>query len=116
MPTDRITVYSYSALDEKMYRFSFRENQLQLLAEQFTTEIFFLMSEEDATEYGDIESPQDNLKEDFIYFTPKLNATSYWTCTCGNFLETDQKGADRMVKRTIAHARKQGHTIYPRGN
>lgn len=58
----------------------------------------------------------DNLKEDFIYYTAKVNGTSWWQCTCGNFLETDAKGEDRMLKRTIAHARKTGHAIHPRGN
>jgi len=62
------------------------------------------------------DAPSDNLKADFIYFHPTINGASWWECTCGNFLETDQKGEDRMLKRVVAHARKTGHTINPRGN
>lgn len=114
--TDKTLIFSWSSLDEKMYAFAIRENKAQLYAEQFPTEIFFTMTEEEAEEYGDFERLSDNLKEDFIYFHPTVNGASWWECTCGNFLETDQKGVDRMLKRTVAHARKSHHTIMPRGN
>lgn len=109
-------VFSYSTLDEKMYKYdTFTEAELQNIVEQFPTEIFFVLTGEEETEGFELR-PTDNLKHDFIYFHPTINGTSWWECTCGNFLETDAKGEDRMLKRVVAHTRKTGHAINPRGN
>lgn len=119
-------VFSYSTLDEKMFRYEkYTEEQLQEFADLFPTEIFFVLTGAELEMMTDVDMtvdvttddlPQDNLKHDFIYYHPTINGSSWWECTCNNFLETDAKGENRMLKRVVAHARKTGHTINPRGN
>lgn len=111
-------IYSYSTVDEKIFAYdTFTEEQVQVIAADFPSEIFFVLSEREESLLTEVERPPiDNLKSDFIYFTAKINAASYWECTCGNFLETDLKGEDRMLKKVVKHARKTGHVINPRGN
>lgn len=124
MPEDpRMGVYSFSTLDEKLFRYEkYTESDLQEWAEIFPTEIFFVLTGAENDEVtADMKvdastDQQDNLKADFIYYHPTINGISWWECTCNKFLETDQKGEDRMLKRVVAHARKTGHTINPRGN
>jgi hypothetical protein len=108
-------VFSYSTLDGKMYKYDrFTEPELQNIVEQFPTEIFFVLTGEEVEEVE--ERNPDNLKNDFIYYHPTINGTSWWECTCGNFLETDTRSEGQMLRRVVAHARKSGHTINPRGN
>jgi hypothetical protein len=117
-------VFSFSTLDGKLFRYEkYTEEQLQEFAVLFPTEIFFVLTGMEVEMITDVDmlvdvtgEEKDNLKEDFIYFHPTINGASWWECTCNNFLETDQKGEDRMLKRVVAHARKTGHTINPRGN
>lgn len=109
-------VFSFSTLDGKMYKYDrYTEQQLQEFATIFPTEIFFVLTGSEMEEVIDAH-PKDNLKADFIYYHPTINGASWWECTCQNFLESDAKGVDRMLKRVVAHARKSGHTINPRGN
>ncbi len=110
-------IFAYSPDDEKLYAYIFTEEKLQEAATTFHRDIFFMMTDEEILAYEDPEADQvDNLKNDFIYYNASVEGNSYWECTCGNFLETDRKGEDRMVKRTLAHARKTGHALHPRGN
>jgi len=111
-------IYSYSTVDEKIFIYdAFREEQVQVIAEDFPSEIFFVLTETEANELAEVERPPaDDLKTDYIFFTPRINSASYWECTCGEFLESDIKGQDRMLKRVVKHARKTGHVINPRGN
>lgn len=50
-----------------------------------------------------------------IFYKAKIDGFSYWECTCGDFLETEEAGEDRMLSKVLKHARKTGHTINPRG-
>lgn len=113
-------VFSYSTLDEKLFRYEkYTEEQLQEFALIFPTEIFFVLTGSEATELMDVDQTviaQDNLKADFIYFHPTINGASWWECTCNNFLESDTQGENRMLNRVVAHARKTGHEINPRGH
>ena len=61
------------------------------------------------------EEQQDNLKEDFIWFTPGVNRMHQIECTCGRFLEASNS-MDKLAKLGAKHARKTGHTINLRGN
>lgn len=65
------------------------------------------------------EAVQNNLKEDFIWFKPGVNRRSVMQCTCGQFLESDDSsdaGHTRLAKLAVAHSRKTGHILNPRGN
>lgn len=59
--------------------------------------------------------PENNLKEDFIYFNPKVNGQSQMVCTCKKFDEWSNN-FDKLAKLAVKHARKTGHTLNPRGN
>ena len=61
------------------------------------------------------EEPVDNLKEDFIYFNPRINGMSQMVCTCGKFDEWSTNH-DKLAKAAVKHARKTGHVLNPRGN
>jgi len=61
------------------------------------------------------EEAVDNLKQDFIYFEPKLNGMSHMTCTCNKFDEWDTS-YEKLAKKAVKHARKTGHILNPRGN
>lgn len=72
-----------------------------------------LMNEEKAQAF------KDNLKNDFIWFTPGINKMSIIQCTCGQFLEADTSndaGFGRLAKKGLRHHQRTGHTINPRGN
>ena len=114
---ETLRVMCYSPDDGRVHIYKFSDQEAQQTAEIFHRDIWFTMTDEEFSEfYSEPEKPKDNLKNDFIYYTATINGTSFWTCTCGNFLETDAKGVDRMLKRVVSHARKSGHTINPRGN
>lgn len=60
------------------------------------------------------EEVQTNLKEDFIWFTPRINAPSIMQCTCGKF-KREGMNYDWLARKAIQHARKSGHQLNPRG-
>lgn len=62
-----------------------------------------------------LDEQEDNLKEDFIMFRPKVDGLSIMECTCGKFLEADND-YDALARLAVRHARKTGHTLNPRGN
>lgn len=109
--------FGFSTLDGKLFVYQMDELKIRQIAEDFPTEILFTLTDDEAGLLTEVEMVvDDNLKKDFIYFTARINGQSYWTCTCGGFLETDANGEDSMLKQTLRHARKSGHTINPRGN
>lgn len=57
----------------------------------------------------------DNLKEDYVWFTPGVNRLHIIQCTCGNFLESGHS-IDKLAKAGLRHARRSGHSINLRGN
>jgi hypothetical protein len=115
---EKTKVFSYSTLDEKLFVYNFPETErdLQKIAEEFTTEIFFTLSDGEIADMADdVEVPENNLKSDFIYFKPGINQMHQMICTCNKFLEADNS-MERLAKKAVKHARKTGHELNPRGN
>lgn len=114
------TYFAYSTVDDTIFAYNFKEEQIQVIAQDFQTEIFFTLTKEEAEEHlSALERPVDNLKNDFVYFKPGVNRRHQMVCTCNNFLESDEPtegGMNRLAKKAVAHARKTGHTLNPRGN
>jgi len=117
---EKRTVYTYSTLDEKVYVYDLFEEAIQEFAGAFTTEIFFVLSDQEAEEFlATSETPPDNLKNDFIYYQPRTTGRCIMKCTCNNFLESDDPtdaGITRLAKKAVKHARRSGHDLNPRGN
>lgn len=107
-------VYAYSNVDERIFSYDFTEDQIQAHAVTFHHDIFFVLSDEEISEYM-TEIPQDNLKADFIWFIPSVSGMHQVLCTCNHFLEADNS-MDKLAKLAVKHFKRTGHTLNPRGN
>lgn len=115
---EKRTIFSYSNIDGKVFVYTFREDQIQKIAKNFTDDIFFELTEGETKDLIP-EAPTDNLGSDFIYYQPRTSGRCIMLCTCNNFLESDEPtdaGINRLAKKAVIHARKSGHTLNPRGN
>lgn len=107
-------VFCYTPLDKQVYVYNFTDEELYESVLTFHLDIWFYLSDEEATEFLDYKMG-DNLKNDFVYFRPGLNRYHIMQCTCGNFLEHD-KSIDKLAKLAVRHFERTGHTLNPRGN
>jgi hypothetical protein len=118
--SEKLRVFSYSNIDQKLFVYAFTEDELQETATTFHDDIFFMITDAELSAFvTDEVTIVDNLKNDFIYYQPRTTGRCIMLCTCEKFLESDDPtdaGINRLAKKALVHARKTGHTLNPRGN
>lgn len=128
MDDSKLRVFGYSNIDQRLFVFKFEEEELQHTAALFTEDIWFFLTDEEINLYfsqppeekeyihdSPVDMGIDNLKEDFIWFQPGINKRHVMQCTCEKFLESSDS-MDKLAKLAVAHAKRTGHTLNPRGN
>lgn len=128
MDNSKLRVFGYSNMDQRLFVFKFGETELLKYVEVFTEDIWFFLTDDEINlhfsqpleekEYihdSPVDMGIDNLKEDFIWFQPGINKRHIMQCTCEKFLESSNN-MDKLAKLAVAHAKRTGHTLNPRGN
>lgn len=119
MNDEKIRVFAYSPIDEKLFVYKFKPVQLEEAVTVFQDDIWFTLTDEEIKDYLGSEEAIDNLKNDFVWANIKVNGRSVMQCTCGNFLESaesTERGFEYLAKKALKHHQRTGHTLNPRGN
>lgn len=120
---ERLRVLCWFEHDNKVFLYRFTDEELQVTLE-VTPEvkrIYWLMEQEEFEFFFNLEGTDDtevvhnNLKEDFIWFRPSVSGMQRVECTCDHFLEAGHD-LEKLSKLAVAHMRRTGHTLNPRGN